>query len=451
MARLPLFERRLDDVTTEDLTRLAAVSEGWYVEFKRQVPDAGSVAKSISAFANHFGGWVFYGVEDEQARRNGAAPFPGVPAAEVPVLLARIRDAARVQISPTPFFELRAIEGPADTIGLPAGRAIIVVDVSEGANAPYIHGSGRIYRRVADASDPKHETDRSVLDVLVERTRRKREGLAEILRRTPRLSEDESKMSYLQLFLLADPLGDRGCSTTLTFAEFATIMAAGDTRSGGMPFDTAHPSAAGYVARMVGRNEGLRRLLAWDHNPDGSSVVTIPFRTMSLFETNGYYQTQRFTRLCGAKKIGPEYKRVLDLNLLPWVIGGCIKKHWALTAAGGVPGPFYAKVHAVNVWRRIPFLDTAAFIAYIESHGVPVIQDEDAFAPPGVTVESLLEVASGPTEDERDEVVTRIGLEILAEVFVALGLPWQVIADAEDFFNAVARGSRVYAGVPGHS
>ena len=38
MARLPLFERRLDDVTTEDLTRLAAVSEGWYVEFKRQVP-----------------------------------------------------------------------------------------------------------------------------------------------------------------------------------------------------------------------------------------------------------------------------------------------------------------------------------------------------------------------------------------------------------------------------
>ena len=46
-------------ITTESLKTLCDVSEGWYVEYKEKVPNPSSIAKSISAFANTYGGWLF--------------------------------------------------------------------------------------------------------------------------------------------------------------------------------------------------------------------------------------------------------------------------------------------------------------------------------------------------------------------------------------------------------
>lgn len=57
------FDKPLDSVVTSDLDRLRDVAEGWYVEYKRGPIGARETGKSLSAFANHFGGWLVFGVD----------------------------------------------------------------------------------------------------------------------------------------------------------------------------------------------------------------------------------------------------------------------------------------------------------------------------------------------------------------------------------------------------
>ena len=66
------FSKHLDDLEPSDLSILRDVAEGWYVEYKIAVPSPNSIAKSISSFANTYGGWLFYGVaESHDGRREG--------------------------------------------------------------------------------------------------------------------------------------------------------------------------------------------------------------------------------------------------------------------------------------------------------------------------------------------------------------------------------------------
>ena len=62
------FEKELSQIDASDVAALMAVSEGWYIEYKREVSNAAAMAKSVAAFANTYGGWVFYGVEKKIER-----------------------------------------------------------------------------------------------------------------------------------------------------------------------------------------------------------------------------------------------------------------------------------------------------------------------------------------------------------------------------------------------
>jgi hypothetical protein len=55
--------KSLSMVTSDDFECLRQVREGWYVEYKREATVAAAIAKSISAFANTRGGWLFYGID----------------------------------------------------------------------------------------------------------------------------------------------------------------------------------------------------------------------------------------------------------------------------------------------------------------------------------------------------------------------------------------------------
>ena len=55
------FDNQLESLSAPDLERLRDVAEGWYIEYKSEVSKAPDIAKSISALANTYGGWIFYG------------------------------------------------------------------------------------------------------------------------------------------------------------------------------------------------------------------------------------------------------------------------------------------------------------------------------------------------------------------------------------------------------
>jgi len=151
------FVKPINDVRTEDLIALKETVEGWYVEYKQESPNASALAKSISAFANTYGGWLFLGIAEESKVNAVAGTFLGILNSEVDAVLQRMRKAAADSINPTPHFETFVFSGPDATIGLAEDRSIIAAWVPESMTAPHIHKSGQIYRRVSDASEPRPE------------------------------------------------------------------------------------------------------------------------------------------------------------------------------------------------------------------------------------------------------------------------------------------------------
>ena len=161
------FDKEIEDISPEDLETLRDVHEGWYVEYKSELISSRNLAKSLSAFANQYGGWLFIGIS-EVNESNVAGDFPGIPDSEVTQALEILRNSSKDLLNPAVFYETRVFQGPIKNVGLQIGYSVIVVRIPQGSNTPYVHNDGRIYQRVADSSDPKPATDRSTLDFMRE-------------------------------------------------------------------------------------------------------------------------------------------------------------------------------------------------------------------------------------------------------------------------------------------
>ncbi len=178
------FDVDLQEINETHLAELREVTEGWFVEYKSEVPNPRVLTKSLSSFANRHGGWLFFGIQEDSAD-NTAASYPGIPDAEVASTVQRIRDAAKDLLQPTvPFFH-HTLKGPLADISLPSGRSVVVVRIPEGAFAPYVHNDGRIYVRTGSSSSPVAATDRTTIDLLYRKAEEKRALLDDLIDRRP--------------------------------------------------------------------------------------------------------------------------------------------------------------------------------------------------------------------------------------------------------------------------
>ena len=343
----------------------------------------------------------------------------------------RLRNAISTHVHPPPYYETHAVFGPAPDIGLANDRAILVVLVPQGQDAPYVHSKGVIYRRIADASDPKPETDRHVLDLLWERGRKVRNRLKEFLEYLPVSSKGESSASYAHLFLLSDPLEERSHQSTLSFERFSELMRKSEVPKYDVPLENSFAMHDGYVARQVQSNDPYQLLLTWRYFRSGASVITIPLPSIEIGDDftglvsflSGYTHVVDFVGACRASRLASG--GVLDLNLLFHILMALKSKHITLVTEDGYSGLAYAKVHLENVWRRIPFLDTDSYVLFLKKHGMPVIQEAEAFAPPGRGPETLVKLSVSQVAGG----VCMEGLgELLISVAAALGLPFDMTA-----------------------
>lgn len=429
------FNRPFEDLEPIDLAVLREVAEGWYTEYKSMKPTTKKIAKSLAAFANHYGGWVFYGVKQTDDGTNKAESFPGLDEQEVSLLVEGARNAAKDAISPSPYYDHRILKGPCNEIGLPHGRAIVVIAVPAGPNTPYIHCDGKIYRRVADSSDPKPETDRFTLDQLWQRGQRARDRVTTFLEREPILSEGESEASFIDLFLLPDPLGASGQRSKLTFDEFVKLMTDQDTPDIRFTCDNLYTMPDGFVGRQIGANDPYRLHLAWQHFSSGFSIVTLPLSSavIDVLGADGWLRGYKHEEvILGMIKAGHHTDSyMVDVNQLILFVLCVFGRQRQLMEAGNIRGPFYAKAALHNMWRRIPFLDTAAFIRFVDMHGFPVIQFNDEFAPPGKTYDSLRLIPDEETPGVGSQQI-RDALHLTADIFRALGLPAGMVVGVDD-------------------
>lgn len=419
------FDKDISDLLAEDLEGLRQVHEGWYVEYKAEAISPRQIAKGLSAFANQYGGWLFFGIAENRYSHT-AGSFPGIPTESVQNILDSIRNSSKDLVRPSIFYEHKVFDGPIDSISLPEDRSMIVVRIPQGPDTPYFHNDGRIYRRVGDASDPQHITDRSELDLLSARREEAVTRLNNRIQRLPETSKAESDIPYLHVHILSDPYEILGHRYTNRFAHFASVM------SGNMiPFDNVFPSNEGYVARQIGRNDPYFRPLTWEFSLRCHSLVSVPIRVLSKESLNSrsvqYSTIDDFGRL--VEQVGVNPVRVLDLDQMMGLLWALSVRHRFLVGQANVKGPFYVKCHLENVWRTTPYVDIPEYVVHAKSHGLPLIQETDIPVPLGSTLESFiqLEEREPPKVETFDSVESVEGpiqdvVEIGAHIFAALGL-----------------------------
>ena len=446
------FDVDLYEIRETHLAGLREVAEGWFVEYKSEVPDPRALAKSLSSFANRHGGWLILGIQEDSAD-NTAASYPGIPDSDVTSTVQRLRDAAKDLLQPTvPFFH-HTLSGPLADISLPSGRSIVVVRIPEGAFTPYIHNNGRIYVRTGDSSSPVAATDRATIDLLHRKAEEKRELLDDLIGRRPIVSQGETEdTTYLHLVLCSDPFRIFGHWYGGSFTDFRTAM---ETKP--LPFDNIYTSQEGFVARQVRRNERHKRLFTWEFSRRCNSFVTLPLRRMEapsidpdgslydLGEWSHYVQGERFISLLARKDL-LSFVRVLNLNMVVTLTEGIIARHRALAEGAGVRGPFYLKAIIENTWRVVPFVDSSEYVSHIEAFDVPVVQDSDLTAPSGDWPEGFITVPE-PSEASCDTKRTfghSVAITWIA-IMEALGLPGEVLAKGgNEFFDAANRETELH-------
>ena len=428
MLKYTPFDKDLHAIEAVDLASLKQASEGWYIEYKREVPDATSIAKSISAFANTYGGWLFYGIEEESKENPVAGAFPGISRADVDPALQRMRQAVAGQVNPSPHFESKVIWGPCDAIGLPADRAIVCAQVPWSPNAPHVHKKGCIYRRVADGSEARPENDRFILDQLWHRADDIRRQYKEWHDRDPEFSEAESKQTYVRLLLVADLWLDRGAWLEAGDADVRAILGEKQGMLSAIPFDTVYTSADGFVGRQLANNDPHNLTLTWRLRRALVSEVLIPLPLYTPSgpellrrEMHGYDNIGRFVDILHRYKHASP--RVVDLNYLFNVLIGVVEIQRRLTAKATWIHGFFAKAKLLNAWRTTPFIDVPAILDSFETFGLPMCLNASVTSPRGTDPDTFVEVPEYTQLESESARILVQAFTIFSPIARAFGIP----------------------------
>lgn len=435
------FGKDIDELETLDLAKLRAVSEGWHVEYKRELPDRAKLAKSLSAFANHYGGWLFIGVAEAPNGSQCAGDFLGIDENATSDAIQRLQDAAKSHVNPAPYFRHTILRGPCAVSGLPEGRAMLVILVPSGATPPYIHASGRIYRRIADSSDPKHETDRATLDLLWERGSKNYDRLREKL-------NGLVAPNSLNLALFTDPLGAFGHRSKLTFPEFAGVVKTVGKSLFGITFDQVWTTSNGFIARHAFTNDAMGDLLSLRYYADCRAEIVVPLtRCPAGPQVLNFFKG--YTHVDELLKRQPSFDRedrlVADFNHLFFVLTALLDKYRNLLAEEGMTVLIHAKARITGGRGMVAFLDTPAFDKFASEYGLPMLQDESCFVPSGFSPPTFVQLpARSPDRAADGNAAIGDAMPILAALCRACGVPFEVLRDsAPDLFHAGLRYQQV--------
>lgn len=436
------FTKPMNELEACDLEALRQASEGWYIEYKQELPNASAVAKSLSAFANTYGGWLFIGIQEESKENPVAGAFPGIPRNEVDSNLQRMRKSAADHLNPTPHFETVVIWGPEDRIGLPDDRAVICTWIPQSTSAPHIHKSGQIYRRVSDASEPKAENDRFILDQLWQRGEDLKRFHKEWFEREIEFSDHEKSQPFIRLMLTADPWNERDIWINDDNAIRDILRNTEGIST--IPFDTVYTSAEGIIGRQLNGNNPQNLTLTWIARRNLTSDIIIPLPLYTPESTKELETTLKYYHYHGdfisvLNKYKTKSPRIIDLNYIFNVLIGVVEIQEKLCASANWNESYHIKSKILNAWRTIPYIDVIDVIDGFESYGPPMCLHSTTSFPPGSGPKKYFEVNR---YHEQDSAIVRTlakALEMFFPIAISYGIPTWIsnTGDTESYLTAL--------------
>lgn len=367
-------------LTPTDLLRLTEnkVAEGFYVEYKQQLPAHHKVARSIASFANTSGGWYIVGVLTDA--HNVPIAIPGFPADQYADPISTIQEVCKTHIDPVPIFHIQVVT-------LVDGRLVLAVYVPDGQSTPFVTKDGRVYRRVGESSDPVSETDRHALNQIIERGREVRQRFAEFAV-DPRPWSKLDLDPWAALYLAPYPPGaierrdvrnEETLHSLLEASRRPISIPIGDhtLTSGHVPFSDAHPTIDGLVLRQTWRGYAGERAFSMWLDESGRAKMFVPLNPRSGIEawTQEYRSASAGLvvqeRIIGTERAWLNLHRI-DIDRL-WLSVACLVAYYREWLN---PGPtvtdFMVSIELRNVGRIVPFLDHDAWAVYTGRFGLPI-------------------------------------------------------------------------------
>jgi len=423
------FEKAIgESIDLSDLQSLVdRVAEGYYVEYKSTFPSNEKVAHSIASFANTNGGWYFVGVVADK-QTNVAESVRGVELITFPDPIAKVRDIARDHIAPMPTLFPQLVR-----IG--TTHAVLVVYVGEGEDTPYITRDGRIYRRNADRSDPVYETDRLVLDRLVERGRTAIMAFDAFCEDQRTYCESQAGDSWAEVYLSPLPRGSVSKPDILRSSYLDQLLTASqqpievslsdDVKAlASGSFNHAQTCSGSAVLRQVDASYVAFNSLELELFTNGRARMFLPLPRLktAVSITN----SMRSERAISALKALLESKAGATLSLLSLIdlvqtsrlLGYLVVFYLRWLGSLGWEGELLAKVRLSNVWRCVPFFDTDDWGKFVERFGLPVCSRSSVMMPPE---------GSKPLVVDCCEESGAPFIELFGMLAVALGLPSDLV------------------------
>lgn len=392
------FSKPVDQLVTKDLAVLKNLPEGWYIEYKRGMIEPEKIAKSVAAFANTDGGWLFFGIADPE-RISEAEMFPGIPKTDIPINRQQIAQAVSQRIKPIPYFNIQVCDGPCTEINLKEDSSIIAIQVPYSHRTPHIqHPDGVIYQRTSEHSEPVPQTDRFKLDLLWQRGEEVRENIRQWVAHDPEFTADERDSIYFRLLLMVDPwmpIPETWIKADRTkVKEILNSSPFGDKSNF---FDIVHTYQEGYLCRDFCWGQPTHYGLTFQVFRNLSCELNVPLPILrqdyfvdSLSFEAGYAHREQYYHLL--EKQNHTASKIVDLNVVWAYIGTAVDKYLKLLKLAQVSPTFRFKTKLLNVSRVVPFIDSKVVIDYCEKHKLPMIMERDLKFPSGSGINSFFQM-----------------------------------------------------------
>lgn len=369
------FKKYLSEIREEDLKVLFSVAEGWFVEYKRERISASNIAKAISSFANSHGGIFFLGIE-ENKDTNCAKDFPGIK--EDPDI---VRDALVGNLSHVPEFTPYSIK-------LKNGKRVLMISVPEGTNPPYIHSSGKIYRRHGAGSDPVPETNKFIIDGLYNKSKNHQKELEQFRKNNFEFTRHESESPHLLIylapipfkrFLIEDFKKIDGKGLLKFFSKESRLEEGGAKLSFNMPFDTFSTYSNSFTVRaMIGKDLNYNGLTI-EIDVFGNCKILIPLNN-HVFSEKSELEKRYMDVLKKYDKESLDNLKIINGSQTGHVVLTILNLYKEFLLERGFANDLEITMELMNCHRTTVYFESDDFLNHIEQCGIsPCMKDNQCF------------------------------------------------------------------------
>ncbi|WP_292887584.1 helix-turn-helix domain-containing protein [Methanobrevibacter sp. UBA212] len=286
------FNKNISEIEYEDLKKLTEndVSEGWVMEYKGSFPKNKKIANSIASFANSLGGWYIIGIEENE-NESKPSEIIGFDLEDNKKPTDKITNIIKDNIDPIPYFETKLVE-------IPKNKFVLVVQVFEGHDAPYI-SNGSIYLRIGETSKLLAIDNRYQFDKLIDKKQSFQKNINSFMDNTFFFDEYYTQ-PYLEFYVYLNNPEEVLFEDFYSEEFFENLKENFNSNvkltdelelSASINFDNVYGSVDSYILRHVYDNDPMQTGLTLELFKEGHLKLIFPFNVYDNLSLNREYES----------------------------------------------------------------------------------------------------------------------------------------------------------------